>query len=70
MKTGTGDADERRRRVVEELRDDLPRLRRDFDPGVVVQSRILRGDDAIAGSAPGHADGFAVIPPAFRRPAH
>jgi hypothetical protein len=65
-KNGTGNAQERLRQVVEELRDDLPRLRRDFDPGTTLQPRRLRGDDAIA-PAPDDTPADPGIPPAFRR---
>lgn len=66
-RTRSGTMQERRRQVVEELRDDLPRRRRDFDPGTAIQPRLLRGDDAIAVSAPDNAPGDPGIPPAFRR---
>lgn len=67
MKTCAGNTEERRREVVEALRDDLPRLRREFEPGVVIQPRTLRGDKAVGATSPSDADGDAEIPPAFRR---
>ena len=67
MRAGGGPAHERCRKAVEELRDDLPRFRRDFDPVTPTQPRILRGDDATVMSRPDAPPEDPGIPAGFRK---
>ena len=67
MRIASGSSEERRRQVVEELRDDLPRIRRDVDPATPIQPRILRGDAALATPSPVGPPEDSEIPAAFRK---
>jgi hypothetical protein len=67
MKTLVGTERDRRRQVVEEMRDDLPRLRRDYESGTVLEPRILRGSEAVTPSTPNATGSDQEIPPAFRK---
>lgn len=67
IRAASGSAEERCRQVVEELRDDLPNIRRNVDPVTPIQPRILSGDAALAPSSPDAPPENPEIPAAFRK---